>query len=117
MNATHIFFTGAPDPPIDVKLVGVREPEARTVSVKVSWTPGYSGGFAQQFSIHYRKNGSNGDFTEESVGNPENNVHIVKGLSPSTEYEFMLQASNERGKSQTSRKAQVMTPGKKMHLT
>ena len=87
-------------------------PNAKTVSVNVSWTPGYSGGFPQEFLIHYRKKGINEDFIEEYVGNPENDMHTVKGLSPNTEYEFMLQATNERGKSQTSARAQVMTPGK-----
>ena len=113
MNATHFFFAGPPDPPTDVKLVGVTVPNAKTVSVKVSWTPGYSGGFPQQFSIHYRKKGSNGDFIEEYVGNPPNYTYTIKGLSPNTEYEFMVQATNEGGKSQTSAKAQVATPGKK----
>jgi len=107
-----LFFAGPPDPPIDVKLVGVTVPNAKTVSVKVSWTPGYSGGFPQQFSIHYRKKGSNGDFIEERVGNPDNNMDTVKGLSPNTDYEFLVQATNERGKSQASAKAQVTTPGK-----
>ena len=87
-------------------------PNAKTVSVEVSWTPGYSGGFPQQFSIHYRKKGSSGDFIEESVYNPANNMYTVKGLSPNTEYEFLVQATNDRGVSQTSVKAQVMTPGK-----
>jgi len=102
---------GPPDPPINVKLVGVTVPNAKTVSVKVSWTPGYSGGFPQQFSVHYRKKGSNGDFIEERVGNPDNNMDTVKGLSPNTDYEFLVQATNERGKSQASAKAQVTTPG------
>ena len=113
MNATHVFFVGTPDPPTDVKLEGFQVPGARTVSVKVSWTAGYSGGFPQSFSIHYRKKGSNGDFIGEYVGTPRNYTHTVKGLSPNTEYEFMLQAANERGKSQPSKMAQVTTPGKK----
>ena len=91
-------------------------PGFKTVSVNVSWTPGYSGGFDQEFSIHYRKKGSNVDFTEESVGHPPNNMHTVKKLRPRTEYEFKLQSSNTRGRSGTSPVVQVQTPGKKHSL-
>ena len=113
INARQFFFTGAPDPPVDVKLVPFQVPDAQTVSVNVSWTPGYSGGFDQEFSIHYRKKESGGDFIEESIGHPANNMHTVHNLSPNTEYEFMMQASNQRGKSEASAEAQVTTPGKK----
>ena len=93
-----------------MKLVSFQVPDAQTVSVDVSWTPGYSGGFDQEFSIHYRKKGG-GDFTEESIGHPANNMHTVHKLSPNTEYEFTMQASNRRGKSEASVVVQVMTPG------
>ena len=98
---------------MDVKLVPFQVPKAQTVSVNVSWTPGYNGGFDQEFSIHYRKKGSSGDFTEESIGHPANNMHTVHNLSPNTEYEFTMQASNQRGKSESSAEVQVTTPGKK----
>ena len=88
-------------------------PRSQTVSVNVSWTPGYSGGYDQQFSIHYRKKGSGSDFTEVVIGLPPNNMHTVQQLSPNTEYEFMMQASNQRGNSPTSPLAQVTTPGNK----
>ena len=81
--------------------------------MNVSWTPGYNGGYDQQFSIHYRKKGSCSDFTEEFVGPSRNNMHTVRQLSPNTEYEFMMQASNQRGNSPTSPLAQVTTPGNK----
>ena len=105
------FFKGAPDPPVDVKLDPFQVPNSQTVSVNVSWTPGYSGGFDQGFSIHYRKKGSGGDFTEESIGQPANNMHTVHKLSPNIEYEFTMQASNQRGRSEASAVVQVMTPG------
>ena len=88
-------------------------PRSQTVSVNVSWTPGYSGGYDQQFSIHYRKKGSGSDFTEEFIGLPLKNMHTVQQLSPNTTYEFMMQASNQRGNSQTSPLAQVTTSGNK----
>ena len=62
-------------------------------------------------SIHYRKKGSGGDFTEESIGHPANNMYTVHQLSPNTQYEFKMQASNQRGKSEGSAEAQVNTPG------
>ena len=104
-----IWFTGRPDAPQDVKVV----PSSQTVSVNVSWTPGYSGGYDQQFSIHYRKKGSGSDFTEEFIGLPPNNMHTVQQLSPATEYELMMQASNQRGNSPTSPLVQVTTSGNK----
>ena len=88
-------------------------PRSQTVSVNVSWTPGYSGGYDQQFSIHYRKKGSGSDFTDEFIGLSPNNMHTVQQLSPNTTYEFMMQASNQRGNSPTSPLAQVTTPGNK----
>lgn len=99
---------GAPDAPQDVKLVSFQVPDAKTVSVNVSWTPGYDGGFRQEFSIHYKRKGA-GDFTEESVGNPLNNMHTVQQLRPETEYQFMVLAANERGKSETSALTLVRT--------
>ncbi|XP_068687443.1 protein turtle homolog B-like isoform X1 [Montipora foliosa] len=99
---------GAPDAPQDVKLVSFQVPDAKTVSVNVSWTPGYDGGFSQVFTIHYKRKGA-GDFTEESVGNPPNNMHTVQQLRPETEYQFMVLATNERGKSETSALTLVRT--------
>ncbi|XP_015771107.1 PREDICTED: hemicentin-2-like isoform X8 [Acropora digitifera] len=99
---------GPPDPPQDVKLVSFPVPEAITVSVNVSWTPGYDGGFPQEFYIHYKRKGA-ADFTEESVGNPPNYMHTVQLLRPQTDYEFKVLATNERGKSQASPVTQVMT--------
>ena len=88
-------------------------PRSQTVSVNVSWTPGYNGGYDQQFSIHYRKKGSGSDFTEVVIGLPPNDMHTVQQLSPNTTYEFMMQASNRRGNSPTSPLAQVTTTGNK----
>ena len=94
-------------------MVSFKVPRSQTVSVNVSWTPGYSGGYDQQFSIHYRKKGSGSDFTEEFIGLPPNNMHTVQQLSPKTEYEFMMQASNQLGNSPTSPLAKVTTSGNK----
>ena len=94
-------------------MVSFTVPGSETVSVNVSWTPGYSGGYDQQFSIHYRKKGSGSDFTEEFIGPSPNNMHTVQQLSPNTEYEFMMQASNQRGNSPNSPSAQVTTSGNK----
>ena len=105
-----LLSTGAPDAPQDLKLVSFQVPDAKTVSVNVSWTPGYDGGFRQEFSIHYKRKGA-GDFTEESVGNPPNNMHTVQQLRPETEYQFMVLAANERGKSETSALTLVRTIG------
>ena len=88
-------------------------PDSETVSVNVSWTPGYNGGYDQQFSFHYRKKGSGSDFTDEFIGLSPNNMHTVQQLSPNTTYEFMMQASNQRGNSPTSLLAQVTTSGNK----
>ena len=79
--------------------------------MNVSWTPGYNGGFRQEFLILYRKTRTGGDFTEESVGNPPSSMHTVRKLSPNTDYEFKLEANNERGKGPSSTLAQVQTKG------
>ena len=94
-------------------MVSFKVPRSQTVSVNVSWTPGYSGGYDQEFSVHYRKIGSGSDFTQEFIGLPPTNMHTVQQLSPNTEYEFMMQASNQLGNSPTSRLTQVNTSGNK----
>ena len=106
-----IWFTGVPDAPIDVKLEAFKVEGAKTVSVNVSWTPGYSGGYDQMFTIHYREEGTDDDFIEQYVGHPDNNVHTIQGLLPETEYEFTIQASNQAGEGQASALKQVKTPG------
>lgn len=88
---------------------------AKTVSINVSWTPGYSGGYDQVFTIHYRVKRSGTNFVEQSVGHPDNNMHTVQGLLPNTEYEFTVQSSNQAGKSQASTSKQVTTPGTVEH--
>ena len=106
-------LAGPPDTPINIKLVAFKEAGAKTVSVNVSWTPGYSGGVDQEFTIHYRVKESNRDFVETLVGHPDNNMHTIQGLYPETEYEFTVQASNIFGQSRPSAAQQVKTTGKK----
>lgn len=94
-----------------MKLAAFKVQDAKTVSVNVSWTPGYSGGYDQMFTIHYRVKEVGSNFVEQSVGHPDNNMHTIEGLLPETEYEFTVQASNQAGKSEASASKQVMTPG------
>ena len=63
------------------------------------------------FTIHYREKGSVEDFTEQYVGHPDNNMHTIQGLFPETDYEFIIQASNQAGEGQASALKQVKTPG------
>ena len=106
-------LTGPPDTPINIQLVAFKVAGAKTVSINVSWTPGYSGGVDQEFTIHYRVKESNRDFVEQFVGHPVDNMHTIRGLYPETEYEVTVQASNKFGQSQPSAPQQVKTPGKK----
>ena len=94
-----------------MKLAAFKVEGAKTVSVNVSWTPGYSGGYEVVFTIHYRVKESGANFVEQSVGRPDNNMHTIQGLLPETEYEFTVQASNQAGKGQASTSKQVQTPG------
>ena len=101
-----------------MKVEAFKVANAKTVSVNVSWTPGYSGGYDQQFTIHYREKGSGANFVEQSVGHPDNNMFTVQGLLPLTEYEFTVQASNQAGKGDASTLKQVKTPGTvNLHFT
>ncbi|CAH3167452.1 unnamed protein product [Pocillopora meandrina] len=93
---------GIPDKPINVDVKSFQDQNSKTVSVNVSWTPGYSGGYDQEFTIHYRVKQSNRDFVEQFVGHPDNNMHTIPGLYPETVYEFTVQASNKLGQSQPS---------------
>ena len=104
-------MSGIPDAPSNIEVVAFKVENSKTVNVNVSWTPGYSGGYDQVFTIHYRVKGSGTNFVEQSVGHPDNNMHTVQGLLPQTEYEFTVQASNQAGKSQKSTLKQVKTPG------
>ena len=108
-----ILLTGVPDPPSDIKLVAFKVADAKTVSVNVSWTPGYSGGYEQEFTIYYRVKGTGSDYAEQSVGHLDNNMYTIQGLYPETEYEFIVQASNQAGNGQASALANVATPGNK----
>lgn len=108
-----IYISGPPDAPQDVKVVPFQVPQSKTVSVNVSWTSGYSGGYVQGFSIHYRNKRSGTDFTEKFIGRPPTNIYTVQKLRPTTQYEFMMQAYNQRGNSATSPMAQVTTTGNK----
>lgn len=84
---------------------------AKTVCVNVSWTPGYSGGYHQLFTVLYRVKRSGADLVEQFVGHPDNDSCTIHGLFPKTEYEFTVQSANQAGKSQASVLAQVSTPG------
>ena len=96
---------------MDVK--SFQDQNSKTVSVNVSWTPGYSGGYDQEFTIHYRVKQSNRDFVEQFVGHPDNNMHTIPGLYPETVYEFTVQASNKLGQSQPSDPKEYKTAGNK----
>jgi len=103
-----------------VQLAAFEVEDAKTVSVNVSWTPGYSGGYGQVFTIHYRVVGSGANFVEQSVGHPDNNMHTIQGLLPETDYEFTVQSSNQAGKGEASASKQVKTPstrGKKIECS
>ncbi|XP_078379865.1 protein turtle homolog B-like isoform X3 [Oculina patagonica] len=104
---------GLPDAPIDVKLVAFKVEGAKTVSVNVSWTPGYSGGYDQAFTVHYRLKGSGK--ISVYVGHPDNNMHTMQGLLPNKTYGFTVQASNQASKSQASALKQVKTPESSVH--
>ena len=106
---------GVPDPPRDVKLLAFKVAGAKTVNVNVTWTPGYSGGYEQTFTIYFRVKGSDGDFEEQYVGRSENHMYTIQGLNPKTDYEFTVQASNIDGKSQKSTLVNVVTPGNLVH--
>lgn len=102
---------GVPDPPRDVKLLAFKVAGAKTVNVNVTWTPGYSGGYEQTFTIYFRVKGSDNDFEEQYVGRPDNNMYTIQGLYLKTDYEFTVQASNKDGQSQKSTAVSVVTPG------
>ena len=109
-------MAGIPDKPINVDVKSFRDQNLKTVSVIVSWTPGYSGGYDQEFAIHYRVKQSSRDFVEQFVGHPDNNMHTIHGLYPETVYEFSVQASNKVGQSQPSDPKEYKTPGNNNYI-
>ena len=83
---------------------------AKTVNVRVRWTPGYNGGYDQEFTVHYRVKGS-GAYFVKSVEHLFGKMRTIQGLLPKTEYEFTVQASNQAGKGAPSAWKQVKTIG------
>ena len=111
------FPVGFPDKPINVVVHGVVVPGATTVNVNVSWIPGYSGGYPQSFKVKYRAKQLRGPFTTSDASNTLiTNVFVVTGLKPETEYEFGVQAQNERGEGEMSNLVLYTTPSKKTSL-
>ena len=111
------FPVGFPDKPINVAVHGVVVPGATTVNVNVSWIPGYSGGYPQSFKVKYRAKQLRGPFTTSDASNtPITNVFVVTGLKPETEYEFGVQAQNERGEGEMSNLVLYTTPSKNVSL-
>lgn len=104
-------LVGVPDAPTQVKLVAFQVDGAKTVCVNVSWTPGYSGGYDQVFTVLYRVKGIGADLVERFVGHPDDNICTIHRLFPKTEYQFTVQSANQAGRSQASVSAQVSTPG------
>ena len=104
-------LTGAPDAPTKVKLVAFQVDGAKTACVNVSWTPGYNGGYYQEFTVLYRVKRRGADLVKEFVGHPDNDICTIQGLFPRTKYEFTVQSANKAGKSQAPVFAQVSTPG------
>ncbi|XP_032243185.2 hemicentin-1 isoform X3 [Nematostella vectensis] len=98
---------GPPDAPIDIRVVGVQVPNMRTVDVNITWTPGYSGGFPQQFTVHHKR-ATAGEYIS-TVPDPGNSW-TVSNLQPFTAYNFMVQSQNVRGLSPNSAVLTYITP-------
>ena len=104
-------MTGKPDPPQNLKVTGIKVDNAATVAVNVVWTPGYNGGFEQEFVIEYRKQSSDDVFVKVAVDRQAGSAYTVQGLDPQTVYVFKVFAKNELGTSEATSLAQVKTPG------
>ncbi len=70
-----------------------------TVTVEISWTPGYNGGFPVTFYLYYKIVGSP-SFEQVSIGAASYNVHRLPGLKTATTYQFTMRAVNARGQSE-----------------
>ena len=101
MNSVSIL--GQPDPPVPGSLrtedtLELTDPP--TVKIKLTWIPGYNGGFAVTFRLFFREHGTgNQNFQQENIGASANNMHTFRGLKPQTSYEFTMRAVNEKGES------------------
>ncbi|TRY66903.1 hypothetical protein DNTS_029329, partial [Danionella cerebrum] len=89
----QLLSTNHPDPPSDLKLLRVDQN-----SVTLEWMPGFDGGLIQNFRVRYQWGGSV-SFMYVDVFPPMATVFTVTGLSPSTSYNFSVNALNSMGES------------------
>ncbi len=76
-----------------------------TTSAILSWVPGFDGGFAQSFTVRYRKRGVPHAFyvdvsAPESESNATSSQFEVGDLTAASFYAFAIRASNEIGHSE-----------------
>lgn len=82
-------------------------------SVAVQWTPGFNGGFQQTFVLQYRKTGTHPWITVNISHRGESEItYTIHQLSSGTQYEVVLFAYNEIGRTIESLSLTVTTSGK-----
>ena len=87
-----------------------------TVSVTLSWIPGFNGGLQVEFTLKLRKKGHSG-WQELNIGNPGGNQYTAKDLKTATTYEFSMYATNSLGPSADYEPyLEFTTKGKKLLL-
>ena len=109
LNLIDLISTETPDPPNDIKTV-----EVKSRSVKINWSPPFSGNsHIQRYHIYLRENLNEVAF----LGHQNRNLTIpnsetswtINDLVPLTNYTICLTAVNEIGQSEPSNLVKFQT--------
>eukprot|EP00794_Sanderia_malayensis_P013958 gene13958-15414_t len=97
----EILEKSKPEPPVRGSLKATDKlmlTDPATVQVEIRWVPGYNGGYSVTFYLYYKQQNEI-NYQQINLGPIAYPVYTIKGLKPSTTYQFTMRAVNQRGQS------------------
>jgi receptor-type tyrosine-protein phosphatase F len=96
-----VLNSALPGPPVDVTISDVT-----ATSIRLSWSHPERDDI-RYYNIEYRTRGS--EYSLETINGIHTLYYTVRGLSPYTEYEFLVTANNDVGRGPPSSPATITT--------